>query len=277
VLYYELQYFNEFASLYYQRISKSLLSTKAQVSVIMSQSSGATATGFHRVISESDSVDCLGKQPPKSPPRVVYLNNPDSAVVDDDEVMEDADDEAMDYEEDNVPRRLAESSKQSVSSGWSLSDGSTGLFPDSAFMQQQPAAAEPVIQQHEKPPPPQQQQEITSKEGSPAGPQQGPEGYGRGIIMVRSSPILTPTGGSRGLQRMDSGSSGSLRAKSENSSNDWGYGWYEDVHASENLTGSNNRPSDRKSSRKHGLVPHMVPKDDSQGRSVEGSCLCVRV
>jgi len=110
---------------------------------------------------------------------------------------------------DSVPRRLQPGGKpQHSSCESSLSDGSSvGLISNLELERA-------LIQQ----------------------PQHGTSFNSGNVRQVRTT---------RTFQRMEtSSSSGSLRARSENSSNDWGYGWYEDVHNSE--TADKNRSNDRR-------------------------------
>lgn len=146
----------------------------------------------------------------------------------------------------NVPRRLGQASQESVSSGSTLSDESAGLLP---FLPPKASAAVAAASSN---------QMVLAPTGSNmvelATASRSPQlVMNTTLLHARNSETHPPS-----FHRMDSGSSGSLRARSENSSNDWGYGWYEDVHASEQLPGSSNRPIEKHSdNKKAGLVPQV--------------------
>ena len=206
--------------------------------------------GMHRVISDPDNQLMSDSPLPQKPPAVASASHP--AVIDDDG------DEAM--EVTDVPLRL--NPRRSLSSGSSLSDGSTGLIPHEVLLSRTGGISSPS------------RVPATAEEAAMRR-EETVEGVHSHVPIASSSGKPMSPGG-RGLYRMDSGSSGSLRARSENSSNDWGYGWYEDVHLSEQNLAAANRSSEKKSSRKNGLVPQvpsrgevhqeLIQPKDSQGR-----------
>lgn len=258
----------------------------------MSEHPSSSTGGMHRVISDPDTAMEDTNELESSPsghPHNVYVdvdasavgvrNDPAVIAYDDDDDDDDEDEHMEDVEQGNEQVPLRQLAARSISSGSSLSDGSAGLLPDSAF-----APSADQQQQHQ-----QHQHQSRMQNNTAVRPSAV-------VGMTSQQPLSTSSSSSparkslRPLHRMDSGSSGSLRARSENSSNDWGYGWYEDVHTSEhqqnNISNNNNNNRDKKlpnSHKKSGMMPqmssrgevhdelmHLVPKD-SEGRCSYGN------
>ena len=199
---------------------------------------------MRRVVSNPDDVAGLKEMKPSAEYTPVAYVEPDTL----DQPMEDAE------RRTGVPQRLEAEVNRSVSSSSSLSENSTEHMDDDPLMKDN----NPEIAGN--------QQRISSDKGDKTGNKALTEGMFTITGMdERMPPSPSPThqhkGLPRSLHRMDSASSGSLRARSENSSNDWGYGWYEDVHGSEHQGGSN-RSSDKKSSKRNGLVPQVSSRGE---------------
>ena len=189
----------------------------------------STERGVPHVISEHDNMDEIIDIPPSS-----------AAFVEPDTEMNDAE----------VPRQFVTSFAQGDDSDShsSLSDASAGLLPEDID------TTTTTVEESAKP-------DVL-------------------VHMVRrgneGEETMVPMNGPRTLRpafaRMDSSSSaGSYRtgrASSQNSSNDWGYGWYEDVHGSSHhsnapLTPDGGRSSLRsyKNKKQGGLVPQVSQRE----------------
>ena len=194
----------------------------------------STERGVPHVISECDNMDGIIDIPPSSTTA--------AAFVEPDTEMDDAE----------VPRQFVASRNfaQGDASGShsSLSDASAGLLPEDID------TTTTTVEESARP---DDLMHIIRR---------GNEG----------EETMVPMNGPRTLRpafaRMDSSSSaGSYqtgRASSQNSSNDWGYGWYEDVHGSSHhstapLTPGGRRSSSRSSKNKKqgGLVPQVSQRE----------------
>lgn len=136
-----------------------------------------------------------------------------------------------------VPIRFTEM-RRSISSGSSLSDGSAGLIPDGTSTQEE-VMAEPTGQSYRF-------ENIVESTGGQLSSSRDK------FVNLQAQRQSGRSGGTNRMDDSATGSSGSFRARSENSSNDWGYGWYEDVHGSENMA---QKSSDKRSAKRPGLVP----------------------
>jgi hypothetical protein len=210
--------------------------------------------GMRHVVS-GDSHDRMGEQQsPQSSDGAVYVE-PDTGD-------DTGDDDLRMLPADHVPRQLSHS-PQNMSTNSSLSDGSGGLLryytPDDI---ESPTGAmlSAVVSQIRR---------------------ETPAHVGEQANMV----VMHPAGRQlrAALHRMDSGSSGSVRGNSQTSSNDWGYGWYDDVHMSSEGTlppFSNKKPQSSPGRGKRGLASKstvrsgqeeflMLHKDTNPGE-----CMC---
>jgi hypothetical protein len=196
----------------------------------MSTSENQTAgsgEGMRRVVSATDNVDMEVETSSDHNEMMVEYDNTDGlSASDQDENMA-------------VPTRLT-AMRRSISSSSSLSDSSGGLLPEEPFTREQEMAEFTGQTYHFD--------NIVESTSNPLSSAQN-----------RLVNFQTQRQGSRmssGHRNDDSatGSSDSFRARSENSSNDWGYGWYEDVHGSEHMAPK----ADKKSTKRPGLVPRIA-------------------